>query len=217
MPTSKQIAVTKPTAPEPKAKKHIPPPPGKPGKPGKKHPKKHEKDHEEKHDGKSAAKHLRRAFEHLGRVEALQGLAQVKAASTLVQLAQASIDHQEARPAADLLRAAEHLSFAAIAAESPATAGSTTAPALSPELEEAIRREFRKLLEHAEEHDLPNDSVLGTLLRNTLDQARAAFDGKDLRQALELARAAEALSSIERKDVDKLDPPAKKRALKRFS
>ena len=208
MPTSKQIAVTKPTAPEPKAKKHVPPPPGKPGKPGKKHPKKHEKDHEEKHDGKSAAKHLRRAFEHLGRVEALQGLTQVKAASTLVQLAQASIDYQEARPAADLLRAAEHLSFAAIAAESKNT------PALSPELEEAIRREFRKLLEHAEEHDLPKDSALGTLLRDTLDQARAAFDGKNLRQALELARAAEALSSIEKKEADKLDTPAKKRALK---
>ena len=193
-------------APKPK-KKHAPPPPHEDEshrKPGKKHAKKHPKKHDEKPNGK----HLRRAYEHLGRVEALQALTTVDSVVSLVRLAQAGIAHGQARVAADLLRSAEHLSFAA------ATATSKSKPSLSSDLEEAIRREFRKLLEAAEEHDLSSDSTLGKLLRRTFEDAHSAFDSGNFRQALELARAAEALGSIETRDVDKLDKPMGERALK---
>jgi hypothetical protein len=210
MPTSKQTALArKSTALTPKSKKQAPPPPppydeDPPAKPGKKHAKKHPK----KHADKPSGKHLRRAFEHLGRVEALQALTEIEAVATLVRLAQTSITRDDARPAADLLRAAEHLSFA-----SAANTSASAAP-VSPDLEQAIRREFRKLLEHAEEHDLAKDTSLSDLLRQTLDDARTAFDKGNFRGALELARAAEALASIKHHDADKLEDTRGKRAPK---
>ena len=208
MPPSKKSAGTQksdPIVPTKAKKKHAPPPPDDEHhrKPGRKHPKKHPG----KHADKPSGKHLRRAFEHLGRVEALQALAPADSVVSLVRLAQSSIDGGQAHLAADLLRAAEHLSFAVAAAPS------RSASKLSPDLEEAVRREFRKLLEAAEEHDLASDSTLGKLLRQTFEDAHAAFDSGNFRQALELARAAEALASIEERDAQKLDKPAGKRAL----
>lgn len=199
MPTSKHTAPSKsPSLPPAKKKKHGPPPPeAHPSeKPGKKHAKKHGKGHEEKPESKSSAKHLRRAFEHLGRVEALQTLTSSDDLATLVHLAQQTISTGQARSAADLLRAAEHLSFAS------AAAAQASVPDLSPDLEEAIRREFRKLLEHADDHDLPKESTPGTILRQTLDQARSAFESQNFRQALEFARAAEALASLDPASLD---------------
>ena len=221
MPTSKKSALARKSVTPAKSskagKKHAPPPPHekhpheKPGKPGKKHI--------GKHDSKAAGKHLRRAFEHLGRVEALQTLTQSEAITTLVRLAQTSVDRTDARPAADLLRAAEHLSFAAVAAESKSSS------TLSADLEEAVRREFRKLLERAEDHELAIGTTLDRLLRQSVEDARKAFEDGSFRQALELARAAEALASLHERDAEKLDPvtpapdqPTKKagkRALKR--
>ena len=210
MPTTKQTHSAKPstaTAPKPRKKTTPPPPPPhekvqheKPHKPGKKH--------QGKHDDKPGGKHLRRVYEHLGRVEALQSLAEVDSVPSLVRLAQSGVDHGQPRSAADLLRAAEHLSFAALAAKSQSS------PALSPDLEEAVRREFRKLLEVAEDHDLTQDSTLGKLLRQSLVEARYAFDTGNYRQALELARAAEALAEISTKLAEVLDKPHSKRALK---
>ena len=199
MPTIKKPALQKKSAPPAKSlKKHASPPPHgkhpheKPDKPGKKHA--------GKHDSKGAGKHLRRAFEHLGRVEALQTLTQSDSISTLVRLAQASIDHDVARPAADLLRAAEHLSFAAVAAQSKSSSS------LSADLEEAVRREFRKLLEHAEDHELAIGTTLDRLLRQSVEDARKAFEDGNFRQALELARAAESLASIHEDDAEELEP-----------
>ncbi len=197
MPTSrKSVPSKKSAAIAPKPKKHVPPPPPPPGEhphhePGRKHPKKGK--------DKPAGKHLRRAYEHLGRVEILQGLATPNSVSTLARLAQATLDRGKARPAADLLRAAEHLSFASAAAKS------RSGRALSPDLEEAVRREFRELLEEAEDHHLTRHSDLADLLHQTLEDARSAFDDGSFRQALELARAAEALASIEPRDADRLD------------
>ncbi len=206
-PVTSSVAIT----PKPKKKSAPPPPPPhekdhheKPHKPGKKQAHKHA----DKHADKPRGKHLRRVYEHLGRVEALQGLAEVEAVPSLIRLAQAGIDRDQARSAADLLRAAEHLSFAAVAAQSG------SGPALSPDLEEAIRREFRKLLETAEEHDLTHGSTLDDLLRQTLLDARSAFDAGSFRQALELARAAESLAEIDPDSEKQLDPPQSRRALK---
>ncbi len=206
MPTSKKAALAKKSAPPAKSpKKHAPPPPHskhpdeKPDKPHEKREKPGKK-HVGKHDSKGAGKHLRRAFEHLGRVEALQTLTQSDSITTLVRLAQASIDHDVARPAADLLRAAEHLSFAAVVAQSRSSSS------LSADLEEAVRREFRKLLEHAEEHELALGTTLDRLLRQSVEDARKAFEDGSFRQALELARAAEALASIHEHDAEELDP-----------
>ena len=203
MPTSKKSALAKKSAaPSKKSlKKHAPPPHGK--HPHEKAGKPHEKPgkkHATRHDSKPAGKHLRRAYEHLGRVEALQTLTQSDNITTLVRLAQTGIDHDVARPAADLLRAAEHLSFAAVAAQSKSSGS------LSAELEEAVRREFRKLLENAEDHELAIGTTLDRLLRQAVEDARAAFESGSFRQALELARAAEALASIHEHDAEDLDP-----------
>ena len=211
MPTIKKPALQKKSAPPAKSlKKHASPPPHgkhpheKPDKPGKKHDEKQDdkpgKKHAGKHDSKGAGKHLRRAFEHLGRVEALQTLTQADSITTLVRLAQASIDHDVARPAADLLRAAEHLSFAAVAAQSKSSGS------LSADLEEAVRHEFRKLLEHAEDHELAIGTTLDRLLRQSVEDARKAFEDGNFRRALELARAAESLASIHEHDAEDLDP-----------
>ena len=212
MPTRKLTSLVK--APDTlalkqKSKKKVPPPPPpphekahreKPPKPGKKHA--------HKPDDKPRGKHLRRTYEHLGRIEALQNIARVDAVPSLVRLAQSSLDQDEPGSAADLLRAAEHLSFAAAAAKAGAAA------ALSPELEEAIRREFRKLLEAAEEHNLDPDSALSVLLRQTLMDARSAFDAGNFRQALELARASESLAEIDPEIADQFEKLDAKRALK---
>lgn len=210
MPSRTLTTSAKPPAalvPKPKPKKKSTPPTPdekapheKPHKPGKKHA--------PHHDDKPGGKHLRRVYEHLGRVEALQSLANVEAVSSLVRMSQSGVDRDEARSAADLLRAAEHLSFAAAAARSGA------GPALSPDLEKAVRREFRKLLEAAEDHDLTPDTTLGELLRQTVTDARSSFDTGNFRQALELARAAEALAEIDQKIALRLDQPQSKRALK---
>ena len=197
MPSAKKAAPAKPST-APKAlpssapKKKSPPPPHKehdhpkPPKPGKKHGGKHE-----------SGKDLRRAFEHLGRVQSLSSIksSEPGAIPTLLELAQALIDAGNAESAADILRAAEHLAFAGLASTS------SSRPKLTPDLEEAIRREFRKRAEKTEDHEPSRASALGRLALETLKQAQAAFTAKSFHAALEFARAAEALADI---DIDDL-------------
>ncbi len=145
------------------------------------------------HEGKD----LRRAYEHLGRVEILQrSSGQTNTdVSTLAALAQQELRVGHAKGAADLLRAAEHLSFAAL------RTNATEASELSPMLKEAIQKEFDHLLEKAEEHWKQGDKKdrhadVATLYRSSLEAAEQARKQGLCRQALELARSAEALAHV---------------------
>src|SRR5258708_16482578 len=79
--------------------------------PPKKAAKKSAKHHDHKHD---SAKDLRRAYEHLGRLEILQRTLQPTQAGdvkSLITLAKQELENGHRKDAADLLRPAEHFSF----------------------------------------------------------------------------------------------------------
>ena len=150
-------------------------------------------------------KDLRRAYEHLGRIEILQtaGGQSNTDVSTLAKLAQKELKAGHAKDAADLLRAAEHLSFAAMGASAPPSAD------LSPKLGEAISKEFDHLLEKASEHwdheaERDRHPEVEALFRSSVEAARKARKHGAHRRALELARGAEALAHVKKHGPDKL-------------
>ncbi len=141
---------------------------------------------------------LRRAYEHLGRIEILEGALVGSAyveVSSLANLAEQQLVSGHAKNAADLLRAAEHISFAALAPHE----SSTGTPRVSAELKAAIAGEIDHLRQRAEDHWAEGDDdrrVLEGLYSRTLKQARMAYARGMYRPALELARAAEALAHV---------------------
>jgi hypothetical protein len=157
-----------------------------------------------KQAAKKAAKHqsqdIRRAYEHLGRVDILEGaLAGVHFVhvSALAKLAQQSLADGHPRNAADLLRAAEHICFAALAPDDRAG----PVAMVSASLRSAIATELRHLTERAEEHWSQVETTqlsesLTAIYTAALDQADASFKKGAFLPALELARAAEALSHV---------------------
>ncbi len=179
-----------------------------PKKAAKKHAKKHEgKHHDKKHH---AGKDVRRAYEHLGRLEALQAVlpaGSVSQVRQLSELAQQAIRDDDSKSAADLLRAAEHLSFAALAA-----AGKEKLD--NPALGEALTAEFEHLWGKAEEHwddgDDGREPVVAALYAKSLEAAETAMQKGSYRRAMEFVRAAEALAHTDVRsakrlgDVDKI-------------
>jgi len=164
--------------------------------------------------GKSAHRSthdLRRAYEHLGRIEILEGAlvgSPFCEVTALANLAQQQLAAGGAREAADLLRAAEHLTFAALA---PHSISGTVDAGVSSGLKAAIATEFEQLLHCAQQRkkQAPRDSeqakkdvaaspypTLSTVYNSTLEHARSAFAAAAYRKALELARAAEALGQV---------------------
>jgi hypothetical protein len=143
---------------------------------------------------------LRRAYEHLGRVDILEGAlagTHFRYVSALAELAEQQLASGHPRNAADLLRAAEHICFAALAPEDRPGPVSL----VSAELKAAIADELKNLTRRAEEHwpdaeDEQPHPVIDTIYRAALDQARLAFSSGAYRPALELARAAEALAHL---------------------
>ena len=140
---------------------------------------------------------LRRVYEHLGRIEILEGAlagSPFVDVASLANLAQQQLASDHPRNAADLLRAAEHLCFAALA---PAH---VTDSLMNPELKQAVTLEFENLMKEAEvqwQGEEPSARrVIEDLFIRALDQARRAFTRGAFRPALELARAAEALSHV---------------------
>ena len=144
-----------------------------------------------------SANELRRAYEYLGRIEILEGAlagSPFVDVTCLGNLAQQQLGVGHPRNAADLLRSAEHLCFAALA---PAH---VTDSLVNPELKHAITVEFEATMRRAEEQwhedERSNRHVIEDLFARALDQARQAFTRGAFRSALELARAADALSCI---------------------
>lgn len=147
-----------------------------------------------------AAHDLRRAYEHLGRVDILEGAlagTHFRFVSALADLAQQRLAQGHERDAADLLRAAEHICFAALAPVDRPTA----VPLVSIELRAAIADEVNHLLRRSQEHWIKADDeaphpTIASIYTAAVDQARVAFSSAAYRPALELARAAEALAHI---------------------
>ncbi len=141
---------------------------------------------------------LRRAYEYLGRVDILEGAlagTHFVHVTALINLAQQRLATGKARDATELLRAAEHICFAALAPEDRFG----PMPVVSAELKEAVEKELDCLIQDAGERwsrpkaAEPHEMV-ATIYLAAREQATAAFNRCQYRPALELARAAEALT-----------------------
>ena len=118
---------------------------------------------------------------------------------TLVALAEERLGSGHRGDAADLLRAAEHLSFAALAHSSKLTK-------VSEDLHEVIVEELDHITERANEHWKENKAgVVAALFQSSLAGSAEALGKGAYQQALELARAAEALSHVKTRHGDKLE------------
>ena len=152
------------------------------------------------------AKDLRRAYEHLGRVEILQRALEPKNTKdihSLVGLAEHELGKGHRKDAADLLRAAEHFSFAALANTKSKSSG------VSQEIIDIATEEVghltRKANEHWDEHDEGEHRPSVTaLFYSSLESAATALNSGMYRQALELARGAEALAHVRKHGPDEL-------------
>lgn len=149
------------------------------------------------HKGHHHGKDLRRVYEHLGRVQILHaGLEALEAADVmaLAELAQRIVRKGgESKDAADLMRAAEHLAFAALAGQS------LKGVAVSGELESAIAKHFNELSDRADEHwekDEKRPDALTTIYQSCRKKAQKSFKSGAYHQALEFIRAAEALAHV---------------------
>lgn len=145
---------------------------------------------------------LRRAYEHLHRVNILHGGLPEQALAhidTLTRLAQSSLAAGEDKSGADLLRAAEHLAFGSLATQ----AGD---PSVAANLAGAAHDEYSGLLArgaaHWAERDGSSPRGTATIYKYMLTEAKAAIRAGALHRGLEFARGAEALSHV------KATPPA---------
>ncbi len=161
-------------------------------------------------DPHKAAKDARRTFEHLGRVQALSHFTSSESESLnlLTKTADMAYQTKQYKEAADLLRAAEHLSFAALHLDAVET--------VSAELKEVIEEEFEHLIqrsgEHSSIHDLPKSLL--ALLARTIKDAKVAMRRGSYRSALEFARGAEALSHVHSLGLNPLPVPTSPKQLK---
>jgi hypothetical protein len=165
-------------------------------------PKKAAKPHDEKHH---EAKDLRRAYEHIGRVEILRRVLQPSPAeevSILVTLAQQELQNGHHKDAAEFLRASEHLSFAALAGESAKLSQ------ISRDLEHTIMAEVEHLTNRAEEHwehEVERDKAVTAIYKNARKRTKQAIEKCAYHQALEFARAAEALTHTKQHGQQRLE------------
>ena len=156
------------------------------------------------HDKHHQAKDLRRAYEHMGRLQVLESALTSSAADAvgvLARLAQHAVEGGNHKGAADLLRASEHLSFAALADKRPDTVR------LAAELESSIEEQYVDLSRRADDHweDNGQQSVLVTAIyERARNSAAKAFKNGAYHRALEFARAAEALAHVDQQDFEKL-------------
>jgi len=143
---------------------------------------------------------IRRVYEHFGRLEILEGAlagAPFVDVDTLSNLAQQQLDSGDAKNASNLLHAAEHIAFAALA---PKHTAKLTAH-IPRKLKAAVAAELDRLTRSAEglwsaSENRPGRAVIENIYRNTFEQARTAFARGAYRPALQLARAAEELAHI---------------------
>lgn len=125
----------------------------------------------------------------------------------LTRLAQGAIEGGHNEDTADLLRASEDLSFAVLAGEN---LGAGRIPA---ELEESITEHFHELMRRADEHweDIEqHSSALAALYQSSRKSAVRVYKGGAYHQAIEFARAAEALAHVRQDEQRKLESDVRK-------
>jgi hypothetical protein len=165
------------------------PPPKKAAKKAVKKAAKHHSDHRQVND-------LRRAYEHMSRVEILRKslkLSDAKTVTALATVARQLLESGSNQEAADLLRGSEHLSFAALADED------SKKVQLSDVLVQSITEHFDELMKRADEHWKDHEEGPGALTaiyNSSRKNATKAFKHGAYHQALEFARAAEALAYV---------------------
>lgn len=141
---------------------------------------------------KKPASDARKAFEHLGRVQSLASFARVEEATlhTLLSSADAAYQAEHFAESAHLLRATEHLLFAAVV--------ETNVAQVSRPLLKAVEEEINHLTERAEEHGHCKEApqAVQRIYAGMRAGADSAMRRREYRKALELARGAEALSHI---------------------
>jgi hypothetical protein len=166
------------------------------------------------HDKHHQANDLRRAYEHMGRVAVLRQISRTSstdAVAELTTLAQRAIKDGHTKDAADLLRASEHLSFAVLAGE---VSGIVR---ISAELKESITEQFDELTRRADEHwqeEEDHSNALTEIYESSRKSASKAFTNRAYHQALEFARAAEALAHVTQHGPFKLESGRKNLQLK---
>lgn len=152
------------------------------------------------HQGKD----LRRSYEHLGRIKILERALQPansRDIHSLVSLAEQELATGHRKEAADLLRAAEHFTFAALA--DTESKSSSMSPELIDIVTEEVAHLSRKASTHWDEYEkAERHSFTSALFRRSLESAASAFKAGLYRQALELARGAEALAHVKKHDPD---------------
>jgi hypothetical protein len=141
---------------------------------------------------KKAGTDARKAFEHLGRVQSIASFAPAEHVplTTLVSAADAAFRAHQYKESAHLLRAAEHLLFAAMVETAPAQ--------ISPHLLEAVAEEFDHLAERAAEHSHSEKAphAIRRIYARMKKDAGSAMQQRNYRRALELVRGAEALTHL---------------------
>ena len=131
---------------------------------------------------------------------------------TLVILAEKELGKRHRKDAADLLRAAEHLSFAALAN------GAAKSGRISAELKEVVMEEAEHLTHRANEHweeseEAQHHPSVTAIFRQSLDAAEKALEDGSFREALELSRGAEALAHVKKHSPDHLESGPTQRRL----
>ena len=165
------------------------PPPKKSPKKAAKKAAKHHPDHPQTND-------LRRAYEHMSRVEILQKSLKptdAKVVTTLATLARVQLEAGNNQQAADLLRGAEHLSIAALAGKD------SEKVKLSNQLVQSIAEHLNELTGRPEKHWLDHDEepgVFTAIYKSSRKNATTALKHGAYHRALEFARAAEALAHV---------------------
>lgn len=142
---------------------------------------------------------LRRAWEHLARIDILEGALagpEFCDVSTLAVLAMGELNAGNDRTAADLLHAAEHICFAAQSSHGYAASSMR----IFAELHRAIEAEFDTLIRRAEvfreQRSSPRHGEVVGVCARTLQLAREAHAEQSFSRALELARAGELLAEV---------------------
>jgi hypothetical protein len=171
----------------------------------KKAPKKAPGKHHEHHGGKD----IRRAYEHLGRLEALERslpatvLAQI---ATLTEFSRHTLQAGDARSSAELLRACEHIAFGALA--------SNVRESVNEELSDAIGKHYEKLREEAidtwDDHGEDSASSIRDAFEWAFSMADSAYEKNSFRRALEMIRAAAALAEVRSDAMPQLPSTEKK-------
>lgn len=146
---------------------------------------------------KAPGEEARKAYEHLGRLRCVRTLldAETAAAVELIfRYAQAAVAAEQPKGAADLLRAAEHLAFSRLSAQSDADV-------LAKPLQEALRAEMKHRLDRAAEHwDAQENKPtreLRSLYKFLRQSAKALWKQGRFAGSLESARAVDALAHAE--------------------